>query len=676
MPGNSNPFLQPWDLPPFSQVRAEHLVPAIAKIIADNRQAITDIIASQSLFPTWDDLVLAVDETDARLAEAMSVIEILDGVSHEDSAWNQASSACITAVTQYNADKMSNQVLYGLYQSLARSPIAANFDQTRQAVLSKVLREFRLSGIELAVEQQQTLARLNLDITRLESIFMTQLENANTDGSKHIDDGARLDGLSPASKDRLSLNAKQAGHGGWLLPLDQYTSFQVLTHAKDRKLREEYFVAHTTRASDKGPRAGKFDNGPILDLLLAERHRKALLLGYENYAQLTLQNRMADSTEQVVGFLKRQIQLAVADLERDAQAVKALATELKIDKVQPWDQAFLAEQLRQQRLGDLQSLRAYFPLDGTLNRLCLFSERLFAIRIVEQTVFSRWHDRVRLFEVSEHDQVIGHIYLDPYHRPQDSDFAWTATLRNRRMDAEGQVKLPIAVLNANLTPDVDDQPYLLTHQDLRMLFHEFGHCLHHVLTRSPHHTLSGISELGRDSAEFSGQFFELFCRSPEVLLWLAAHYQTGERLTEAHVDAALYAIQASTGWQHAVLLLEALFDFELHRCQGDGRSIQNVFEDVQQQIPSLNFPSYCRLANSFDYIVTGYQASVYAYKWSGVLAIEVFKKFKQHGVFNALTGRAFREIVLGPGDSRSLISSLEMFLERALKDDLFPAQAV
>ncbi|VVM91023.1 Oligopeptidase A [Pseudomonas fluorescens] len=668
---DTNPLLQPWALPPFSAVRTEHLVPAIEKIIADNRQTLTDIIASQAVSPSWDDLVLAVDETDARLGEAMSVIQTLDLVKR-DIAWELASATCGFATARYIAEKMNNQALHQAYRQLAQSAIAASFDEPRNAVLTKILRRFRLAGIDLPAEQQRSLARINVEISGLQSLFMTHLESASAAWTKRIDDVAQLDGLSRTTIDRLALNARKAGHEGWLLSLDQNTCHQVMTYAQNRNLREEYFIAYNTRASDQGPNADQFDNGPVLQMLLSLRHRKARLLGYENFAQLSVATEMAQSTAHVDGFLRRQITQATPGFEKDAQALKAFAPEWNIAQIQPWDQEFLAEQLRQRQLsGALKNLRAYFPLDGTLRRLCLFSERMFGIEIVEKKQFSRWHDSVRLLEISERGQVIGHIYLDPFHREDAPDYAWTATCRNRRRNAEGQSTLPIAIMHSNFTAGIDDQPCLLAHLDLRVLFHEFGHCLQHVLTRSPHYTLSGISQLGRDSGEFAGQLFELWCLSREFLLWLAAHHETGERLTEEQVDAALAAIQTQSSWQSAHLLMSALFDFELHRCHGDGRSVQQVFEDVQKEVNHLQLPSYSRFANSFDYMVTGYGASVYAYRWSGVLASEAFKRFQQDWVFNAQTGKAFREAFFSPGDSRSLLTALETFLGRPIADDLF-----
>lgn len=669
----TNPLLQKWTLPPWTSIRAEHLVPAIEAIIANNRQALTDIIASQSIFPTWDDLVIAVDETDARLAEAMAVIDTLDGVHIDDEAWQAASTQCRNAAIRNTSEKMNSRALFETYQRLANSPIALNFDDHRQAVLRKVLRRFQLSGIDLNAEQQQALARTNDAIAVFESLFITQLEIATQAWAKRFDDEARLSGLSPAIKAILARNARQAGYDGWLMRLDQNTYQHVMTHAEDRALREEYFIAYTTRASDQGPHAGQYDNGPVLESLMALRQRKAELLGYANFAQLGLATKMAESEGHVSAFLRQQIALVTADLESDVQALKAFALQHDIADIQPWDRAFLAEKLRRHTHdGALKNLKSYFPLDGTLRRLCLFSERMFGIKLVEQKAFIQWHENVRLFEISEHDRVVGYIYIDPFHRVGAADYAWTATLRNRHRDAEGQVTLPVAVLYGNFTEGVDNKPCLLVHQDLRVLFHEFGHCLQHVLTRTPHYTLSGISEFARDGAEFTGQMFELWCQSKEFLLWIAADYQTGARLDEERVERALVATQAQTSWQSAELLVGALFDFELHRCQGDGRSAQQVFDDIQKEIPHLQLPGYCRFAHSFDYMVTGYEASVYAYKWSGVLATEAFKRFQQDGVFHVATGKAFREAVFTPGDSRSLLTSLEVFLERPIDQNLFP----
>ena len=669
---DTNPLLQHWTLPPWSAIRAEHLRPAIDLIVAENRQVIAHVIASQAEHPGWDDLVIAIDEADARLDEAMGIIDTLSTVKGNDVDWIRESALCSVAAARYTAERSADLDLYSAYQRLAKSSVAASFDEPRQASLAKILRKFRLAGIELEPAQQQKLARLNRDIRRLEQLFQSNLDLANGAWSKRVDDISLLEGLSAAVKARLALNAKTAGHDGWLLTLDQNTHRQVMTHAQNRALREEYFTAWYTRASDQGPRASQLDNDPVLTLLRALRHEKARLLGFENFVELRLENRMATSPEQVAAFLHQQVAANAPALERDTQALKAFALTQGIADIRAWDEDFLAEQLRIQQLnGALKGLRQYFPLDGTLRRLYLFCERLFGIDIVQQTALNHWHESVRLLEVRENGQVIGYIYVDPYHRDDAADYAFTAALRIRRINAEGRPALPIAHLYCNFTAATDEHPCLLSHESLRVLFHEFGHCLQHVLTRSPHRNLSGISQLGRDTAEFAGQLFEHWCLSPEFLLWLGAHYQSGERLTQTRIDTALKALGAHTSRATAMLLMTALFDLELHRSHGDGRSTEQVFGDVQREIPHLQLSGYHRFANGFDYLVTGYEASVYAYKWSGVLASEVFTRFQRDGAFAPQAGRDFREAFFSPGDSRSFLSALEAFLGRPVNERLF-----
>ncbi|MFZ3283251.1 M3 family metallopeptidase [Pseudomonas sp.] len=667
----TNPLLQHWILPVWCAVRAEHLAPAIDAIVTDNQRIIAEVIASQTDHPNWDDLVLAMDAADARLTETMAIIDLLSTVKPDDVDWIEQSALCSIKAARYRAQKSANQDLYRAYQRLQNSSIAASFDNDRQASLAKTLRALRLSGIDLPAEQQQQLAKVNRDINHQEQMFLTNLERASAAWSKQIAEEALLDGLSAAFKEHLALNARRAGQSGWLLTLNRNTFENLMKHARNRNLREEYFAAYCTRASDQGSHAQQFNNDPVLKKLLALRHEKARLLGFGNFAQLRLSTHMAASPDQVEYFLHQQIAQNSVALGQDTQALQAFAATQGINELHAWDHAFFAEQLRQQRSQHtLKGLRQYFPLEQTLRRFCRYNEHLFGIRFTEQNDLKHWHDQVQLLQVSEFGQVIGYIYIDPFHREDAADFAWTNTLRNRRINAEGRPTLPIAVLHCNFPRATAEHPCLLSHRDLRVLFHEFGHCLQQVLTRSPHHNLSGISQLGRDTGEFAGQLYEQFAMSAELLLWLSGHYQSGEPLSSGRLASALVAIAAHTSRDTAMLLQGALLDLELHRSAQADRSIQACFEAVQQKIPALQLPAYCRLANSFDYLVTGYEASVYAYKWSGVLATEAFKRIARDGVFNSQTGRDLREAFFS-GDAALLPSALQTFLGQPLRADLF-----
>ncbi|WP_434708863.1 oligopeptidase A [Pseudomonas sp. R1-1] len=670
----ANPLLQRWQLPAWSELQAEHLVPAFDAIVADNQRIIAEVIATQTVHPNWDDLVIAIDEADARIAEAIAIIEVLDTVKGTDADWLAQSAQCSLTAKRYRSQKFANLALYRTYQGLERSSIARSFDAFRKASLAKTLLGFRLTGIELPARQRERLAAITVDIDLQQQLFLINVERSNAAWTRQIDEFATLDGLSAAFKDQLLLNARQAGKTGWLLTLDRNTYEYLMKNASHRRLREEYFVAFNTRASDQGPHANRFDNGPVLEKLLALRHEKARLLGFESFAHLRLSQQMATSPAQVEAFLKQQIAHNRAALERDTQDLQVFAATQGVEELQAWDYDYFAEQWRQQHSAStLKGLRQYFALDETLRRFCQFIEHLLGIKLTERKDHTHWHEKVRLLEVSEYDQVIGFIYFDPFHRTDAPDYALTHTVRDHRISAEGRPALPIAILHCNFPPVSGDHPGVLSHKDLRVLFHEFGHCLQHVLTRSPHHNLSGISQMARDSGEFAGQLFEQLSLSEELLRWLSAHYESHVPLDHTRITSALTAIAAHTSRETATLLLEALLDLELHRSDANGRNVQQCFDAVQQQIPQLNLPAYCRFANSFDYVVTGYEASVYAYKWSGVLASEAFKRVEREGVFNTQTGRDLREAFFS-GDSVSLPSAMEKFLGKPVPAELFSAR--
>lgn len=668
---DTNPLLQQWQLPPWSEVRAEHLLPAVERIVADNLLIIENVIATQVDHPNWDDVVIAIDEADARLAETMAVIEFLTVIRSKDPDWVQQSALSSAVAEQFLGAKARNPALSQTFQRLAGSSIAASFSDSRKASLAKILRGFHMAGAGLANAQSEKLGQLNTEIALMQKLFMSNLKAASAAWSKHIADITLLAGLRPDVQEHLAANARQAGLTGWRLTLEQNTHQQIMTFAQNRALREECYKAYCTRASNHGPDAEHFDNEPVLMVLLFLRHEKARTLGFDNFAQLRLHDRMATDTSQVGAFLRRQIALNAASLAEETKELQTFAQEQGIEQVEPWDHDFLAEQLRRQRAdGALDDLRQYFPLNTVLRSLCRFSEHLLGIRISEDTQRDRFDENVRLFEVSEHGQPIGYVYIDLFRREAGNDFAWSGVLRNRRVNAEGRPALPIASLHSNFTAAAAGHENLLSHQDLRVLLHEFGHCLHHVLTRSPHYNLSGISQLSRDAAEFIGQLFEHWAQSAEFLRWLGIHHKTAERLSETRINVALSALGAQRSRETAILLMGALFDLELH--SGDGRSIQQVFDDVQREFAHLPIPAYCRFANSFDFLATGYEASVYAYKWSGVLASEAFKRFEREGVFNPRAGRDLRETLLS-GDMKSLPEALQAFLGQPINPELFAA---
>ncbi|XVN13844.1 M3 family metallopeptidase [Pseudomonas corrugata] len=485
---------------------------------------------------------------------------------------------------------------------------------------------------------------------------------ANQAWHKTFDDEARLSGLPSRFKQQMARQAREAGRTGWLLTLSD-ESFGIVTHnADDRLLRQQVYEAYSTRASDQGPQAGRFDNADVLRQLLEDRHQYATSLGYPNFAQLAIEPEQAASTEEVMTFLRAQLERQQRHFKRDADQLKAFATQQGLSDLQPWDYPYLVNQLRQQAAGvSKEALSVWFALEPTFAQLLRMATELFGVDFVERQDVVTWHPDVRLFEVSEWGAVIGYIYFDPFSDQNRDGFPSTTTLRSRHITAEGRPRHPIATLHAWLPRSEGAEPVLLDHRQLRVLFHEFGHCLQHVLTRAEYRDLSGINSLSHDAAEFAGILLEQWCFSRQCLVRISKHYQTGRKMPDEVATQLLTFAGTQTSWETAALLRNALFDMELHRTHGDGRTVQQVFDQVSAQVGHLPVLADERWPNGLDYLVTGYGATIYAYVWSKELAVTVFQRFKRDGVFNPATGRALRETVFAPGDSRPLSVSIAAF---------------
>ncbi|MCD9118181.1 M3 family metallopeptidase [Pseudomonas bijieensis] len=661
MPNDDNPLLQAHDLPPFSQIQARHFSPALDRILAESRDQVADIIKTQTPFPTWDDLVLAMDEIHARLKGFDYVLKRLT-LTRTGDAWTQASLDCSERLHDYQRSLKQHPELFQLFQRLANSPIARHFTPARKRTLEKILRQFRQNG--LAHTAQADLKDLQLRIQGAQSLFLEHLHEANKAWSKTFDDEAQLSGLPPSFKQRMVDQAREAGHEGWLLTLNE-ESFRIVTrYADDHLLRKQMYVAFSTRASDQGPHAGAFDNGEVLAQLLRDRHQQATLLGYSNYAQMAIEPEQAKSPEQVLAFLQTQLAQRHSAFVRDTKQLQAFATTQGFRRLQPWDYQYLAEQLRRQTTGvSEQAASAWFELESTFAQLLLIARDLFGVNIVERQDVATWHTDVRLFEIRERDETLGYLYFDPFEDAHQDGFPNTTTLRNRRITAEGRPRHPIAALHGWLPRGSGASPVLLDHRQLRILFHEFGHCLHHILTRAEYRVVSGISELSRDTAEFAGVLFEQWCFSKPCLIRVSKHHQTGAPLPDNIADQLLVYLHTQTSWDSASFLRDALFDVELHRSHGDGRTAQQVFAQVSAQVGHLPMSANERWPNGLDYMVTGYGAGIYAYAWAKELAKTVFQRFERDGLFNRETGRALRETIFGPSDSRPLSESISAFLE-------------
>ena len=650
----TNPLLQAFDLPPYSAIRPEHVEPAVEQILADNRAAMSHLLKQQAADPSWDGLVLALDELGARLGRAWSPVSHLNAVCN-NAELRAAYEACLPKLSEYWTEIGQNQPLFQAYQVLANSPAAAGFDVAQQTILEHALRDFRLSGIDLPAEQQKRYGEIQMKLSELASKFSNQLLDATQAWTKHITDEAALDGLTDSAKTQMKQAAEAKGLDGWLVSLEFPSYFAVMTYANDRALREELYAAYCTRASDQGPNAGQNDNGPVMQEILALRQELAKLLGFGNYAELSLASKMAESTDQVLHFLRDLGTRGKPFAEQDLRELQAFASEQGCNELQSWDVGYYSEKLREQRYSISQEiLRAYFPIDKVLTGLFAIVEKLYGIQIEELSGFDTWHPDVRLFEITENGAHVGRFFFDLYARANKRGGAWMDGARDKRRTADGTLISPVANLVCNFTPAVGGKPALLTHDEVTTLFHEFGHGLHHLLTRVEHAGASGINGVAWDAVELPSQFMENWCWEPDGLALISGHYETGDPLPQALLDKMLAAKNFQSGLMMVRQIEFSLFDFELHATHGDGRSVLEVLEGIRQEVSVLRPPAYNRFPNSFAHIFAGgYAAGYYSYKWAEVLSADAFSKFEEEGVFNSATGQAFREAILARGGSQA-----------------------
>jgi len=649
----NNPLLQDFDLPPYSEIRPEHVEPAIDSILGDNRVAIEELLSRPAERLDWQTLVVGLDEMNARLGRAWSPVSHLNAVCNSPEL-RSAYEACLPKLSAYYTELGQNRALFEAYKALAEGPAAAGFEVAQKTILEHSLRDFRLSGIDLPPVEQQRFGAIQMKLAELGSRFSNQLLDATQAWTRHLTDETALAGLPDSAKGQMKQAAEAKGLDGWLITLEFPSYYAVMTYADDRALRQEVYTAYSTRASDQGPNAGQFDNGPVMEEILDLRQELAKLLGYASYAELSLATKMAESPEQVLGFLRDLAVRSKPFAEKDLAELRAFAAGQGLDDLKSWDTGYYAEKLRQSRYSlNQEELRAYFPIDKVLAGLFAVVQRLYGIEIVELEDFDAWHPEVRLFEIREHGEHVGRFFFDLYARANKRGGAWMDGARDKRRDAEGRLISPVANLVCNFTPPVGERPALLTHDEVTTLFHEFGHGLHHLLTRVEHAGASGINGVAWDAVELPSQFMENWCWEPEGLALISGHYQTGEPLPQEKLERMLAAKNFQSGMMMVRQLEFSLFDFELHATHGDGRSVLEVLEAIRDEVSVLRPPRENRFPNSFAHIFSGgYAAGYYSYKWAEVLSSDAFSRFEEEGVFNAETGRAFREAILARGGSQ------------------------
>lgn len=654
-----NPLLLRNPLPRFGEIRAEHVLPAITGLLQRNRARLEALLAAP--VPTFKSLVEPLEDSQHELASVWSQVSHLNAVMNAPDL-REAYNACLPLLSAWQTDLAQNETLCRACQHIADTD--QTLDATQRRVLEHRLREFRLAGVALDLEHKARFKELMQQLTQLTSKFEENVLDATNAWSHHVADAAQLAGINPAIIERARLAAGE--QGGYLLKLEQPVYVSVMSDAHSSELRRTFYEGWTTRASDPA----RWDNSQVMEDILRVRHELAQLLEFGSFADYALATRMARTTGEVFAFLEQLRQASRPAAELELHELTTFAGH----PLFAWDLTYWSERLQRERYSVSQEeLRPWFALPRVLDGLFEVAHRLFGVRIVERAGVPVWHPDARYFEILDAAGVpCGSFYLDPCARPNKRSGAWMDECIGRK-SMSGPTELPVAYLVCNFLQAAPGEPALLTHDDVVTLFHEFGHGMHHLMTRVGYPTLAGINGVAWDAVELPSQFMENYAWHPDVIRRIAAHVTTGEPLPELQLQQLMKTRSFHAGLQMLRQLEFALFDFTLHALfdPARGARIGEVLAQVRTAVSVVPVPDWNRFAHSFGHIFSGgYAAGYYSYKWAEVLAADAFAAFEETDVFDPDTARRFLDCILSQGGSRDALDAFVAF--RGRKPDVRP----
>jgi oligopeptidase A len=668
-----NPLLDFSGLPRFAEIRNEHVTPAVDELLARNR-ALTEKLLADSIAPTWENFVQPFEDAHEQLSRAWGQVGHLNMVMNSPEL-REVYNANLPKVTQYFAELSQNLALFQKYKAIHNSDGYAQLNAAQKKIIENELRDFRLGGAELPEEKKARFMAIQEELSALSSKFSDNLLDATNAYTCVIEDEKDISGIPGDERHVAAEAALEAGKKGWLFTLKAPSYGPVMQYAENRALRERMYRAYTTRASEESLDEKKLDhdNTPLMSQILKLRAEEAHMLGFNNFAELSLASKMADTSRQVGEFLCELAQRAKPFAEKDLEALRAFAAaEMGLEDLQAWDIGYASEKMRLQRYAfSEQDVKQYFPEDAVLSGLFGLVETLFGLSI-KQSSAPVWHEAVLFFEICDNKGlVIGQFYLDLYARASKRGGAWMDDAITRRRTPKG-IQTPVAYLNCNFAAPVGGKPALFTHDEVNTLFHEFGHGLHHLLTEVEELGVSGISGVEWDAVELPSQFMENFCWEWDVLQGMTRHSDTREKLPRNLYDKMIAAKNFQSGLQMLRQIEFSLFDLRLHSdYDANGKqSVQQLLDEVRKEVAVLMPPSFNRFQNSFSHIFAGgYAAGYYSYKWAEVLSADAYSLFEENGVLDAATGSHFREQILAVGGSRGAMESFRAFRGREPKID-------
>lgn len=669
----TNPLLTFTELPPFSLIKPEHVQPAVEKAIEDCKAKIA-IVLQDNTDPTWDNICEPLAEVDDRLSRIWSPVSHLNSVANSKEL-REAYEACLPMLSDYGTWVGQHKPLYEAYKAIKARSDFADLSIAQQKSINNALRDFELSGIALPAEQQHRFGEISKRLSELSSTFSNNVLDATMGWSKLITDEAELAGLPESAMEAAKAQAEAKEMQGYLFTLDIPSYLPVMTYADSRELRAEMYQAYTTRASENGPNAGTWDNTEIINETLQLKHEIARMLGFATYSERSLAKKMAQTTDQVMGFLNELVEKARPQGLQEFDTLQSFAKEnYGMDKLEPWDVTYYAEKLKQQQysISD-EELRPYFPEARVVSGLFEVLKRVFNMDVKKRDNVDVWHESVSFYDIFDSKGTLrGSFYLDLYAREHKRGGAWMGDCRGRRIKANGELQTPTAYLTCNFNKPVGNKPALFTHDEVVTLFHEFGHGIHHMLTQIDTPEVAGINGVPWDAVELPSQFLENWCWEQDALAFISGHFETGHPLPKEMLERML----AAKNFQSAMAMLRqlefGLFDFTLYTefDPEQGAKVMETVQAIKSRVAVVPSPEWTRFPNSFSHIFAGgYSAGYYSYMWAEVLSSDAYSRFEEEGIFNQETGLSFLENILERGGSEEPMALFTRFRGREPSPD-------
>ena len=659
-----NPLLDFSGLPRFAEFKPELVGPAISQLLSEVR-VVTEKVTAEQGEPTWDSLAVPLDDAIERLRRAWGQVAHLNAVMNSPKL-REVYNDNLPQVTQLFTELAQNEALYQRYKTLQASTHFAGLSEAQRKFIENELRDFRLGGADLPPESKAEFKENAQQLATLSSRFNDNVLDETNAFELIVTDDGDLAGIPRDVIDAARQAAEAESKSGWKFTLHAPSYLPVMQYADKRSLREQMYRAFVTRASEYG--SPEHDNSSLITEILKLRRRQAQLLGYSDYAEVSLEPKMAQSSQQVLDFLDDFAARAKPYAQRDLEELRSFAaSELGLESLEAWDLAYVSEKLRVARFAfSDQEVKQYFPEPKVLEGMFGVVQTLYRISIAEDDA-PRWNDDVRFYSIRDRNgDLVGQFYLDLHARSTKRGGAWMDDAITRRRTNAG-IQTPVAYLNCNFSSPVGDKPALLTHDEVITLFHEFGHGLHHLLTRVDVLGVSGINGVEWDAVELPSQFMENFCWEWNVLKDMTQHVDSGAALPKETFDKMHAAKNFNVGMQTVRQIEFSIFDMMIHHEYDPDGSVtpMQVLDRVRDQVAVVIPPAYNRFPNSFSHIFGGgYAAGYYSYKWAEVLSADAFSAFEEGGVLSESVGTRFRDEILATGGSRPALDSFVAFRGR------------